>query len=161
VNALVLEFSVSKHDMVHEKPRNPRQTLGEGMVREMNALEVEVHRDIHVQPPLRHSGANGWNTVTAGELSTVIGDGIPNIAIPNDQNTVKWVGEGPQGGQGRDPVGVKARRRGLILVHGEGLENPLTSKSVRFLPGNSRQHPSIRGRGYLGLRKRYLHGLRS
>ena len=70
--------------------------VGDWIVWETNALEVEaeVHGDIHVQPPLHHCGMNGWNTVMGGESSTAIVDGILNIAIQNDRNTVKWVGKG-------------------------------------------------------------------
>ena len=55
----------------------------------MRVSVVEVHQDIHVQPPLHRSGVNDWNNVMVGELSTVIVGGIPNVAIPNDQSTVR------------------------------------------------------------------------
>ena len=55
--AFVLEVSVSKHD-THEGKLN--------LVWGMSALEMEVHGDIHLQPPLHHSGVNGRNPATAG-----------------------------------------------------------------------------------------------
>ena len=55
-------------------------------------MEVEVHPDIRVQPPLHRSGASRWNTGMAGEVSTLM-DGISDVVMPNGRNTVRWVGK--------------------------------------------------------------------
>ena len=140
-------------------------------------MEMEARRDFHIRVrlPLRHSGVteSGVNTMMAGDMSKMTVDVALSVVMSEDRNTSKeiWkrvgkeaekeVGKGRRGGWRCSPLDEKIGRHGCLQARRNGLQNRTISKSVRFLPGKSRQRLGVRYYGSPGFRRGSLQDLGS